>query len=178
MGHNLECQTWNSDTSPSWPPHLYFPPRYELQNHPIWTYPSGILGWKKDWGKHGFREGGKHARWRRMKEEVRRGEERRGGSEEGRESGRHEGEGTSSRFGASQLKSEHRPQNPAHSIYLIFACERTAPLSGSNCTFNLSGLKERGNFSPCLSPHTLSRLNKPISWTFLLQRRLLYTCAK
>lgn len=88
------------------------------------------------------------------------------------------GEGIPSRFGASQLKSEHRPQNPARSIYLIFACERTAPLSGPNCTFNLSGLKEKGNFSPCLSPHTLSRLNKPISWTFLPERRLLYTCAK
>lgn len=57
-------------------------------------------------------------------------------------------EGISSRFGASQLKSEHRPQSPARSIYLIFACERTAPLSGPNCIFNLSGLKERGNFSP------------------------------
>lgn len=100
----------------------------------------------------------------------------RGGHEVRRESGRHEGEGIPSRFVASQLKSEHRPQNPAHSIYLIFACERRTPLSESNCTFNLSGLRERGNFSPCLSPHTLSHFNKPISWTFLLQRQRLYTC--
>lgn len=77
------------------------------------------------------------------------------------------GEGIPSRFGASQLMSEHWPQNPARSIYLIFACERLAPLSRPNCIFNLSGLKERGNFSSCLSPHTLSHLNKPISWTLL-----------
>lgn len=74
--------------------------------------------------------------------------------------------------------SIYRPQKPARSIYLIFACERTAPLSRPNCTFNLSGMKERGNFSPCLSPQIHSRLNKPISRTFLPQRRLIYTWAK
>lgn len=78
------------------------------------------------------------------------------------------GEGIPSRFGASQLMSEHWPQNLARSIYLIFACERLAPLSRPNCIFNLSGLKERGKFSSCLSPHTLSHLNKPISWTLRL----------
>lgn len=104
---------------------------------------------------------------RRMKEGTKEGIEC---AKEGKWEGR---EGIPSRFGASQLKSEHRPQNPASSIYLIFACERTAPLSGPNCTFNLSGLKEKGNFSPCLSPHTLSHLNKPISWTFLPERQLL-----
>lgn len=112
-------------------------------------------------------DAGREGWWRRMKE----------GSKEGRDKCK-AWEGIPSRFGASQLKSEHRPQNPALSIYLIFACEKTAALSGPNCTFNLSGMKERGNFSPCLSLHTLSYLNKLISWTFLLQRRLLYTCAK
>ena len=103
--------------------------------------------------RNGGRERGKHTGWRRLKEGSKEG---RGGNEEGRESGRHEGEGILSRFGASQLKSEHRPQNLARSIYLIFACERVVPLFGSNCTFNLSGLKERRNFSPSLPSHPLS----------------------
>lgn len=74
------------------------------------------------------------------------------------------GEGKSSRFGASQLKSEQRPQCPARSIYLIFACERAAALSGPNCIFNLSGLKEKGNL-----PLPLPLLNKPISRTLLFK---------
>lgn len=73
-------------------------------------------------------------------------------------------EETSSRFGASQLKSERQPQCPARSIYLIFACERAAALLGSNCIFNLSGLKEKGNL-----PLPLRLLNKPISRTLLFK---------
>lgn len=37
---------------------------------------------------------------------------------------------------------------------------------------------KKGEISLAASPLTPSRLNKPISWTFLLQRRLLYTRAK
>lgn len=145
-------------------PHLHSLVKSEVQNHPMWTYFFRHPGLKDGW-KRGCRK----RRWRRTKKKW---------SKEGRKGrkvGAVAGEGIPSRFGAPQLKSEHRPQNPARSIYLIFACEWKAPLSGPNCTFNLSGLKERENFSPCLSPHTLFRLNKPISRTLLLQRRLLYT---
>lgn len=107
--------------------------------------------WRKTWQKHVMLE--------RTKER--------------RESGRQGRVRIPLRFGASQLKSVQQPQNLACSIYLRFACESAAPLFEPNCTFNLSAEKERRDFVARPSPHTLAGLNKPISWTFRLQIRLL-----
>lgn len=122
-------------------------------------------------GKHGCEERGKRTRWSKNK---------RGKQEEMRNGGKVGG--MNGRGHRHALLPLNWSLNTGHKT-------RLAPYTSSlhvkgrlHClglTAHLTCLDwKKGDISLPVSPLTASRLNKPISWTFLLQRRLFYTSAK